>query len=83
MSHEPTSGRAKDSKTGRVERIEQAIRDIIEPPQPPTLPEFPDSDSITGFMPNMNVEGVDLAKDADDHASKSATGGETRSERRK
>jgi hypothetical protein len=74
MSDSPEKARAGASKTGRVPRIEQPNTTRYEIPQPDTLPEFPDSDGTTGFMPVVNVEGKDSAKDADDDATRTQTG---------
>jgi hypothetical protein len=63
---------AKDSRTGRVPRLEDLANLKFEPPQPESLPEVPEGDttSITGMIIMSPVEGVDTAKNADDHVSR-------------
>ena len=69
MSSKSPKKSSANSPTGHIPRIEPTKRGAAEPPQPPNLPEFPDGDGgTTGFMPRVNIDGIDSAKEADDSA---------------
>ncbi len=77
MTSKPKKPSMADSPTGIMPRprFEDGVPHLKEPPQPPsTVPELDTDESITGMM-NVEAEGEDAAKHADDGPTKSATQG--------
>jgi hypothetical protein len=77
MSSKPKKNTMADSPTGIMPRphMEDIMAHLKEPVQPPSsLPEIDTDESITGMI-NIEAEGEDHAKHADDGPTKSATQG--------
>jgi hypothetical protein len=77
MSSKSKKPTMADSPTGMMPRprMEDIMAHLKEPVQPPSsLPEFDTDESITGMI-NVEAEGEDAAKHADDGPTKSATQG--------
>ena len=67
-----------DSPTGviprpRFDEHEPQLKEPLQPP--PSLPEMDADDTVTTTMINVEAEGEDAAKHADDGPTKSATQG--------
>ncbi len=64
-----------DSPTGIIPRprFDEHISQLKEPPQPPPLIPDADADETLPGMINVEAEGEDAAKHADDGPTKSAT----------